>query len=709
MKMTACSVLLIAVTASLWGAQPRAATVAQPGLVGRWRAESTPPGTTWTAVLRVDGPRVIGAVSSCASGRGAFEIFEGRIDGDTITFKCRSGDGQRTIMFTGKVDRDEIVFAWEKQVQDGGNPAATDRMFGASTPTRFTATRVPDAADALTEVADYIRKTPAVTFDRILHADQEPHNWLTYSGTVLGQRHSPLAQITPANVKNLELAWLWQAQSPATFQATALVVDGVLYTVQAPNDVVALDAVTGRVLWTYPYTPAPTARASGGGGRPNRGLAILGATLFMGTLDAHLVAIEAFTGKLIWNTTVADAADPACQGRLCYVITHAPLVVKDKVIVGVAGGEGLIRGFIAAFDAATGKEVWRFYTIPAAGEPGSETWSGDSWKTGGGGIWNTGAYDSDLNLTYWGTGNPAPAYDGSTRSGDNLYTDSVVALDADTGTLRWHYQFTPHDDMDWDAAQIPVLTDIQWQGRPRKVMLWANRNGLLYVLDRTTGQFLMGKPFVEVNWMKGFDDKGRPVRVPGKVVNPDATRVTSGAGTGEYLPRSIGRGDPALRIMPGTAATNWYPPSYSERTKLFYVPSWERGAEYGMPLIGIGGYGAVRAFDPTSGDKRWEFKLNDAIFSAGVLTTASDLLFTGVTGDYYSATGLTNSAPRLKPDPARLVDGYFYALDARTGELLWKMSLAGAVHGGPMSYAVGGKQYIAVAAGNTLFAFALRQ
>ena len=318
-----------------------------------------------------------------------------------------------------------------------------------------------------------------------------------------------------------------------------------LYTVEAPNNVVALDAATGRVIWRFTYTPAPTARVAGGAA--NRGLAILRDTLFLGTLDAHLLAIDAYTGKLRWDVTVANATDPACQLGRCYGMTHAPLVVKDKVVVGVAGGDDVtpgrgIRGFIAAFDATTGKEVWRFNTIPAAGEPGSETWSGDSWKTGGGGIWVTGSYDPDLNLTYWGTGNPEPPRDGSSRPGDNLYSNCVVALDPDTGQLKWYYQFTPHDDMDWDSAQVPVLAEMQWEGRSRKAMLWANRNGLMYVLDRTTGQVLSGKPFVAVNWTSGLDSRGRPVRVPGKV---------SGAKT---------------LILPGDA-TNFYPPSYSPSTE----------------------------------------------------------------------------------------------------------------------------------------------
>src|SRR5712691_6585114 len=253
-----------------------------------------------------------------------------------------------------------------------------------------------------------------VTFDRILNAAKEPQNWLTYSGSAMSQRYSTLSQITPGNVKNLELQWIYQSRSLEKFEATSLVVDGVLYTVQAPNDVVAIDAVTGRVFWTYSYTPDKDARPCCG--RVNRGLAILGDTLFMGTIDAHLIAVDAKNGKPLWNVTVAKSGAG-------YALTHAPLIVKDKVIVGTAGGEYGIRGFIAAFDAKTGREAWRFYTIPGPGEPGHETWTGDSWKMGGASVWMTGSYDPEQNLTYWGVGNPGPDWNGDTRPGDNLYSD----------------------------------------------------------------------------------------------------------------------------------------------------------------------------------------------------------------------------------------------------------------------------------------------
>ena len=524
-----------------------------------------------------------------------------------------------------------------------------------------------------------------VSFDRLVNAGKEPQNWLTYSGNMMSQRYSPLAQVTPQNAKNLELKWIFQARSLEKFEATPLVVDGIMYTVQAPNDVVALDPVSGRVFWTYSYAPSPLSRPCCG--RVNRGVAVVGDTLFMGTIDAHLIAVDAKNGRPLWNTAVA-------KPEAGYAITHAPLVVKDKVIIGVAGGEFGIRGFIAAYDIKTGKEDWRFYTIPGPGEPGHETWAGDSWKTGGASVWMTGSYDPDLNLTYWGIGNAGPDYNGDDRGGDNLYSSSVVALDADTGKIKWHYQFSPHDEFDYDAVQVPVLADITWQGQPRKTMLWANRNGYFYVLDRATGKFLLGKPFVEVNWATGFDEAGRPMRVSGKVPTPEGTV-----------------------IFPGNqGGTNWYSPSFSPRTGLFYIPSWvnyssvyikaKQEFEEGKRFVGtsprslIGGangggskintrrddegYGAVRAIDPMTGDRKWEFKMND-VTDAGVLTTGADLLFSGGR------------------------EGYFFALDARNGELLWKTNLGGAVASGPMSYSVNAKQYIAISAGSSLFVFGLRE
>jgi alcohol dehydrogenase (cytochrome c) len=626
----------------------------QTSVEGRWRVDGTGFPLPWDVALRADGAGAIfGAVSSCLSGRRPAEITAAAAAGNVIHFQCTSGDGNRTVFFDGKLAGDDLTFTWRKEVK-GDNPFPADKMFGSSAPPLFTAKRISEPNDALTEFLKRVRRYPAVTFDRILHNEREPANWLTYSGELTGRRYSLLNQITPTNVKNLELAWLWQFHPKLNGrnEATPIVADGVLYTIEPPNAVVAIDAATGRLLWTFAYSPPAKAVASGGGGRPNRGLAMLGDKLFLGTLDAHLLAINANDGKLIWNTTVANAADPACAGSMCYVITHAPLVVKDKIVVGVAGSEGPIRGFIAAFDPTTGREVWRFHTVPGEGEPGVQTWAGESWRTGGAGVWNTGAYDGDLNLTFWGTGNPYPVANGDLRSGDNLYSDSVIALDADTGKLKWFYQFTPHDTNDWDAAQVPVLADLQWHGVPRKVMLWANRNGIAYVLDRATGEFLFAKPFVDVNWMDGFDAKGRPISTPHKH---------------------------GIAVRPAIGGTNWYPPSFSPVTGLFYIPALEESKSYG----------AIRALDPIAGKISWEFKQNSAIFTSGVLSTASGLVLSGVSDRRGSR-------------------GRFYALDALTGQLLWQMGLPGNVLSGPMTYAVEGKQYVALVAGDTLFAFALR-
>ena len=524
-----------------------------------------------------------------------------------------------------------------------------------------------------------------VTFERLLNAAAEPHNWLTYSGDYHSNRHTTLDQITPGNVDDLEVRWVFQAQSLQVFQTTPLVVDGVMYLTEPPNTVVALDAKHGRVFWRYEYTPAATSRPCCG--RVNRGVAILGDTLYMGTIDAQLIAIDTVSGKPIWQTAVGDPEDG-------HALTLAPLIVKDKVIVGIAGGEYGIRGFISAYDASTGEEVWKFYTIPGPGEPGHETWENDAWRTGGAPAWLTGSYDAQADLVYWGTGNPGPDWNPAQRPGDNLYSSSVVALDPDTGELAWHFQFTPNDPYDYDSVQVPVLVDYPSQdGGTLPLMFWANRNGFFYVLDRTTGRFINGQPYVYLNWAEGLDDAGRPVMTP----QP-----------------------PGATTYPGVqGGTNWYSPSYSPTTRLFYLSAWEaygsrfipQEAEYERGRIFLGGLpapddpdnvipglqrgvinnwteaagtGAVIAIDPATGEERWKYEMTD-VTSSGVLTTATDVLFTGGR------------------------EGYFHALDAREGNLLWKATLGGMIANGPISYAVDGEQFIAVAAGNGLFVFALRE
>ena len=317
-----------------------------------------------------------------------------------------------------------------------------------------------------------------VTYERLLKAVDEPHNWLTYSGDYSGQRYSLLKQIHTGNVEQLAVQWVFQTRTPDKFEATPLVIDGLMYLSAPESHAYALDAGTGRLIWSYQHKlPEKIPLCCG---LPNRGLAALGDKVFLATLDAHLVALDSKTGDVVWDV----AADDYRKG---YSFTAAPLVVKDKVVVGVSGGEYGIRGFIDAYDAKTGKRAWRFYTIPGPGEPGNETWPGDSWKSGGAPAWLTGSYDPELNLIYWGTGNPGPDLYGGDRKGDNLYSDSVVALDADTGRLKWHYQFTPHDLHDWDSTQIPMLLDLEYQGRPRKLLAFANRNGFFTCWTAPTG------------------------------------------------------------------------------------------------------------------------------------------------------------------------------------------------------------------------------
>jgi len=522
-----------------------------------------------------------------------------------------------------------------------------------------------------------------VSNDRLLHPEREPQNWIHYSGDYTGQRYSLLDKITPSNVRNLELKWVFQARSLEKFETTPLVVDGVMYFTEAPDHLFAVDAKTGREFWDYDYRPSRDARVCCGS--VNRGVAILGETLFMGTIDGRLIAIDAKSGRPNWNIEVGDP-------KLGYAVTHAPLVVKDKVIVGVAGGEYGIRGFIAAYDAKTGKEAWKFYTVAGPEDPQAmKTWDGDSWQHGGAPAWVTGSYDPALNLVYWGTGNPGPDWNGDNRGGDNLYSDCAVALDADTGKLKWYFQFTPHDEYDYDAVQIPVLVDDNWNGSPRKLLMWANRNGFFYVFDRTTGKFLKGSAYAKVNWATGLDEAGRPMRAPDMSPTPEGKLI---------FPNLFG-------------ATNWYSPSYSPRTHLFYIPSWQDsnmnmakmpaqfvpGQRYtgGVPRAANAGsrglrntpaedsaYGAVLAIDPKTGERKFEFRMSQ-VTDSGILTTASDLLFVGGR------------------------EGYFYALDARNGSELWHASLGGSVEAAPIAFSIDGKQYISIAAGHALFTFALRE
>lgn len=373
--------------------------------------------------------------------------------------------------------------------------------------------------------------------DRIARAENDPGSWLTYSGNYQSHRFSPLNQINRENVARLKPAWVYQVRRTGIVETSPIVADGVMYITEPPSTVTALDVRTGRPLWTYTPT-IPTDVIVIGSPPVNRGVAILGETVFFGTVHGHLIALDARSGALRWDTTVDD-------NKFGYYLTSAPLALDGRIIIGVSGAEAGIRGFLDAYDPKTGARVWRTHTVPAPGEPGSDTWPGDSWKTGGGSAWLTGAYDPALNLVYWGTGNPGPDWNGDLRRGDNLYTCSLIALNPVDGKIKWHFQFTPHDIHDWDANEIPVLFDAAINGRSRKLVAMANRNAFYYLLDRETGEFLSATPYAKQTWAERIDAKGRPIRRPGTEPSVEGTLV---------FPNIQG-------------ASNWPSPSYSPQDR----------------------------------------------------------------------------------------------------------------------------------------------
>jgi alcohol dehydrogenase (cytochrome c) len=507
-----------------------------------------------------------------------------------------------------------------------------------------------------------------VTFDRLRHAEREPGNWLTYSGSYDAHRYSSLDQINAQNVGKLRPLWVHQLDALDKAETTPLVVDGVMYVTESPSNVKALDTRTGRQMWSLRREVPKDVRICCG--QVNRGVAILDDLVYVGTVDAHLIALDAKTGSVRWDATVADY-------KTGHAITAAPLALKDKIVVGMAGGEFGVRGFLDAYDAKTGKLAWRFWTVPVKGEPGAETWAGESWKNGAATTWITGSYDPSLNIVYWGTGNPGPDWNGDVRVGDNLYSDCLIAIDADTGKLKWYFQFTPHDVWDIDATEIPVLVDGVFRGEPRKLVLFANRNAFYYVLDRQTGQFLHGRPYARQTWAKQLDDSGRPISAPGAQPTEEGVKV---------YPHSAG-------------GTNWFSPSFSSTANLFYVAARESGAvvykgeadyrpgaEYNggglRDIPGEPGWGAIRALEPMSGELRWEYKLFSPPW-AGVLSTAGGLVFGGCD------------------------EGYFFALGAASGEPLWRFQTGGKIISNPMSYLSDGKQRVAIAAGHAIYVFGL--
>ncbi len=498
-------------------------------------------------------------------------------------------------------------------------------------------------------------------------------NWPNYNGRIGGNRYSELSAIDASNVSRLAPVWMFPVPNARRLEVTPVVVDGMMY-VTSGNQAIALDARTGRQIWRYsrPLTKGVIGDAAGG---INRGVAVLGDRVFMVTDHAHLLAIHRFSGELLWDTEMADY-------RQHYGATSAPLVVGELVLSGTSGGDEGARGFIDAYRASTGERVWRFWTMPGKpGDPGAESWIGRAMEHGCTAAWLTGTYDEAANLIYWPTGNPCPDYNGDERKGDNLYSDSVVALDPTTGKLRWYFQFTPHDLHDWDAAQTPVAVDARFQGRERKLLMQANRNGFFYVLDRVTGEFLSGTPFVhKLTWASGVGPDGRPILLPGADPTPQGTKVC-----------------PSVE-----GATNWMSTAYHPRTRLFYVMALEscniytKSAAWWKPgesfygggtrrIPGEPGQKVLRALDIESGRIVWEYpQIGSGDSWGGILATAGNLVFFG--------------------DDS----GAFAAVAADTGKPLWHFQTNTLWKASPMTYAVDGRQYIAVAAGGNIIAFGLR-
>jgi alcohol dehydrogenase (cytochrome c) len=495
-------------------------------------------------------------------------------------------------------------------------------------------------------------------------------NWISYNGDYSGRRYSSLSAINFSNLAGLRAEWVFHAGNTKRLEVTPVVINGMML-VTAANDAFAIDARTGRVVWHHVW-PISEGLIDDASGHLNRGVAVWHNRVYMETDNAHLLCLDVRSGNLIWDVAYAS-------WNKNYGATSAPLVVKDKVLVGTSGGDDGVRGFVAAFDAETGKLAWRFWTIPGPGEFGSESWPGKLYLHGGGTTWMPGTYDPQLNTIYWGTSNPSPDFEGGVRPGDDLYTDCVLALDPDTGKLKWYFQFTPHDLFDYDAVETPILIDTVYQGGPRKLLVQANRNGYLYVLDRTDGKFLFAAPFVDkLNWAKGIDAQGRPLRTG---IEPTAE---------------------GTRVCPGYAgATNWFAPSYNESTHSIYFmalelcetyffksEAFEEGHEFystGVKRIpGEPPQKVLIAFNLETNSIAWKYpQSGTGRSSAGTMTTASGLLFFG--------------------DDA----GSFEAVDARNGKPLWHFNTGQDMSASPMSYAIAGKQYVAIAAGSDIFSFAL--
>jgi alcohol dehydrogenase (cytochrome c) len=509
---------------------------------------------------------------------------------------------------------------------------------------------------------------PAQVTDQQL-SEPPGKNWLSYGGSYDSQRHSELDQVKLSNVGSLVTQWAFHINGGAPMQSVPIAVNGILYFTQ-PNSLYAIDGRSGRLIWDHHHQLAKVKDREG----PQRGAAVYKDRVYYLTTDSYLIALNAATGSVIYEVKVAETTDG-------YSAPPAPFIAKGKVIVGVAPGDRGLNGYLEAYDAETGARIWHWDTIPKPGEPGSQSWAGDSWKHAGGATWMSGSYDPDLNLYYLGLGNPSPDFNGDVRLGDNLYTECMVALDLDTGKLKWYFQFTPHDMMDWDAAEVPVLINSVWEGKMRKLMVHADRNGFYYVLDRETGKFLHGTPFVkQMNWASGLTPEGRPIRIPGVEPSLKGTKV---------CPSSIG-------------AANWMSPAYNPQTRLFYVVALEGcglatkntetfrpgGFQYragGDVLLHNADWKVyVRALDALTGKQVWEQeRVGNAGLGGGVLSTKGGVLFSGE------------------------LNGQFVALDAKTGKAVWHFNTGEGINAQPMTYMVEGKQYVAIATNTTVFSFAL--
>jgi len=501
-----------------------------------------------------------------------------------------------------------------------------------------------------------------VTFEDITKSPNQ--NWLTYAGDYKGRGLSPLTQITPENAQNMAPKWTYNVPKAKGLRARPIVADGVMYYTNT-NSIYALDARSGRLIWQYVDTQAKKESV-------NRGAAILGNQVYFVTSDCYLLSLDRRTGGVAWRKQYGNIKD----GVFC---SSAPLAIDGKIIVGTAGGDEGMRGYLAALDANTGQELWRTYTIPSRGEPGSETW-GNFIEYGGGATWLSGTYEAETNTLYWTTGNPWPDFYGGDRKGDNLYSCSLLALDATTGKMKWYFQFTPGDWHDWDAQSWPVLADVTYEGKPRKVIFHANRNGFLYLLDRVTGKYLRSSKLIEnLDWSSGIDPQGRPIIVPGKDPTPEGNRICPGV-----------RG-----------ATNWMSQSWNPATGLLSVvvleqcdifTSSSKTPEPGKNFAGGGagprpkdaGQFFVRAFNPLTGERKWQYPMTGkAEMWAGLTGTVTGVLFAGDD------------------------DGHLIALDGRTGKHLWHYQTGDNIYASPITYMVDGKQYVAIANATSIVAFGL--